>query len=254
MELGRLQDFVDVSRQLTAQAQLHDLLAGICGDMGFDYFALIHRVDLPQGSSCLEDVNQAELVALSNYPEKWVETYITQNLIAHDPVVLAAAVAHRGFHWSEVESLIELEPIHYDVWQMGRDAGITDGYTVPARMVGRGSGSCNFAVGPDRELPRDKFIIAEMIGIHAFHAARSLVEKDGPGDDRVRLTPRQRECIELVGRGKTDWEISRILGISPATVKEHIDDARRKYGVSKRVQVVLRAAFEGQIELASVLA
>jgi LuxR family quorum-sensing system transcriptional regulator CciR len=149
--------------------------------------------------------------------------------------------------------MIELTDEQQRLFEVGREAGIVDGFTVPARARGLTSGSCNFAVGADRPVSRANLLLAELVGIHALDSSRRIVESNHSQLERRTLTPRQRDCIELVGRGKTDWEIAQILGISPATVKDHIDDARRKYGVSKRVQIVLRAAFEGQIQLSNVV-
>lgn len=67
------------------------------------------------------------------------------------------------------------------------------------------------------------------------------------------LTSRQIECVALAGRGKTDWEIGKILGISEETVKRHITDARNHYDVPKRIQVVLHAIAEGIISLTDLI-
>jgi len=58
----------------------------------------------------------------------------------------------------------------------------------------------------------------------------------------------------LVARGKTDWEIGTILGISQETVKRHIADARARYDVTKRTQIVLRALYDGLVPLSEMLA
>jgi DNA-binding CsgD family transcriptional regulator len=68
-----------------------------------------------------------------------------------------------------------------------------------------------------------------------------------------RLTDRQRDCLLWVGRGKTDWEISRILNISQETVDRHLKNARERYGVSKRTSVVIRALFDGTLSFSDVL-
>ena len=38
-----------------------------------------------------------------------------------------------------------------------------------------------------------------------------------------------------IARGKTDWEIARILGVSHVTVIEHVRHARERYGAPTRV-------------------
>jgi LuxR family transcriptional regulator, quorum-sensing system regulator CciR len=50
-----------------------------------------------------------------------------------------------------------------------------------------------------------------------------------------------------VARGKTDWEISRILGISEETVTQHINLARKRYCVDRRTALAVRAMQDGQI-------
>ena len=68
----------------------------------------------------------------------------------------------------------------------------------------------------------------------------------------IHLTPRQIECILWIARGKTDWEISRILDMSEKTVKWHIEKARDKLSVSKRMQLVFQAMHDGYFNVADV--
>lgn len=238
---------------LSNQDELQVLLHEISAELGFSYFWLVQRVEVSNDQGCGDNGTAAKVIALSDYPEEWVQAYVTRNLAAKDPVLRASHESGVGFCWSEIPDLVTLTPEQEELFELGRTVGIGGGFTVPARASGLTSGTCNFATGIDRPVSRCALLLAELVGIHALDASRMIVERTHSQIERRSLTPRQRDCIELVGRGKTDWEIAQILGISPATVKEHVDDARRKYGVTKRVQLVLRAAFEGQIQLSSVV-
>lgn len=55
---------------------------------------------------------------------------------------------------------------------------------------------------------------------------------------RVRLSERQRQCLELVGEGHTSKEIGRRLGLSPSTVDNHIRSALERLNVTNRVTAV----------------
>lgn len=55
------------------------------------------------------------------------------------------------------------------------------------------------------------------------------------------LTARQAEVLRLLGTGGTNKEIARELGISPATVKNHLDAMFSKMGATNRVQAVMMA-------------
>lgn len=61
------------------------------------------------------------------------------------------------------------------------------------------------------------------------------------------LTPREREVLALVGRGKSNEEIAEELFISAATAKTHINRAMIKLGVHDRAQLVVTAFETGLI-------
>jgi len=55
-----------------------------------------------------------------------------------------------------------------------------------------------------------------------------------------RLTERQKTCLRLVAKGRTSKEISRELGISPATVDNHVRDALALLQVETRGEAARR--------------
>jgi transcriptional regulator EpsA len=62
------------------------------------------------------------------------------------------------------------------------------------------------------------------------------------------LTKRELEILQWLHMGKTNWEISSILEISPLTVKNHVQNILRKFDVQNRSQAVVRAAKLGLID------
>ena len=254
-ELEAVQSFIDLSRKLRTPAELDLLLQSITRDMGFDHYALIHHVDLSPIRADFGHMVKGELLALTDYPDAWVEQYISDEIVSRDPVLLASQRTSVGFAWSEMATLITLQRPHLDQLERGRKAGIGDGFTVPANVPGEANGSCNFVVETGRDLPDQRLAMAQLIGSYAFEAGRSIVTKARLDQDEqpIELTSRQLECIALAGRGKSDWEIGKILGLAEGTVKTYINSARDRYGVAKRVQVVVRAVYDGQLPLAELL-
>lgn len=61
------------------------------------------------------------------------------------------------------------------------------------------------------------------------------------------LTTREIECLSWVAHGKTDYEISIILGCSHAGIRYHVARACAKLGAVNRAQSVFRAAQLGYI-------
>lgn len=56
-----------------------------------------------------------------------------------------------------------------------------------------------------------------------------------------RLTPREREVLDALADGGTNKEIAIALGISPGTVKAHVERLIGKLGVRDRTQAAIRA-------------
>jgi DNA-binding NarL/FixJ family response regulator len=57
----------------------------------------------------------------------------------------------------------------------------------------------------------------------------------------VRLSPREREVLALVGQGMANKQIARTLGITERTVKVHLNSVFRHLGVADRTSAALWA-------------
>jgi len=71
--------------------------------------------------------------------------------------------------------------------------------------------------------------------------ARSLADRT-PNSD---LSPREREVLSLMVRGRSNKEIATELGITEATVKCHVSVILLRLGVSDRTQAVIAALQRG---------
>lgn len=70
---------------------------------------------------------------------------------------------------------------------------------------------------------------------HQTRARRTFVRV---GKERIPLTIRESEVVELLRRGSSTAEIATELGIASVTVRRHIGSVERRLGVSNRAGVM----------------
>lgn len=68
----------------------------------------------------------------------------------------------------------------------------------------------------------------------------SLATRGLPAQD-FGLTPRQLDVLQMLATGESNKAIAQNMGISPATVKNHLDAIFEKMGVTNRLQAVMLA-------------
>ena len=245
-----VENFVQAITRVTDFDGLRRLLGEIVKSLGFDYFALVHHVDL----SRIAD----DFVSLADYPQTWIEAYLGCRYYCDDPVLVTAQKSATPFLWTDVPRLIAQTVRQEEIWRGACRAGLGDGVTVPIHIPGEFTGSCSFCMRAGRPLPVHSLPIAQYLGCFAFQAARRLVQMNMASRTQVKparqpLSPRQLDCVILAGRGKSDRVVGQLLGISGETVHQHIEEAKRRFNVATRQQLIVSALFDSQITYADLM-
>lgn len=227
-----------------SDSDLTGALAEVSERLGFDHFAL--SLELRSGS------RQTPGLLLHDYPDEWAKVYVAFDLAGQDPVRRACDKSFIGFAWDTLDRLTPLTRGDRQMLEVGKECGIGDGYTVPRHLPGLARGSCTFAVCPDKDLPRCRLALAEIVGSLALSCALAL----GPARQNETvpvLSDRQRECLLWVARGKTAAETAIILGIGTETVIQHLKMARERYQVHCKQSLVVAALFDGLIGFGDII-
>jgi DNA-binding CsgD family transcriptional regulator len=91
--------------------------------------------------------------------------------------------------------------------------------------------------------------ILELLTPHLVQLYRRAAARRAAPNVSSGLTPRELEVMSLVGAGKTNQEIARILWLSPRTVSKHLENVFEKLGVTNRTAASARLF--GPAELAA---
>jgi len=93
--------------------------------------------------------------------------------------------------------------------------------------------------------PREAYMLELLMpfmhmALYRMLSGEATVKEERPPGKSL-LSRREIEVLQWVKQGKTNDEISQILGISPPTVKNHVQKILRKLKVSNRAQAVGRS-------------
>jgi LuxR family quorum-sensing system transcriptional regulator CciR len=144
--------------------------------------------------------------------------------------------------------LIRITPHHRRFFELAVKHGLRDGVTVPCNIPGEWRGSCSFASRQELRRLDDILPLIQLAGAFAFQAARRISGfPPDPSASRTQVSRRQRECILLAARGKSDTDIGTILSLSPVTVRHYLDAARQRFDLATRQQLVIAALASGEI-------
>lgn len=239
------QDYLASLQSISTLDDLRDGLVETCARLDCRYFALTQHVDFLRAPDAG--------LRLHNYPEAWEHWFDSEGLGVSDPIHRASHLTAYGFRWAAVSSLLQLSKRDHHVLAEAQAHGIGDGFTVPGNVPGETLGSCSFAARTGETLENELLPFAQLAGQLLFETGRRVATKR-PLPDPPALTDRQVECIMWVGRGKTDWEIAQILGVSQTTVIEHLRNARERYDAPTRATLTVRALFDGALCFSDLIA
>jgi len=230
-DLDRLQGITD-------EDELRAVTSQIISRLGFDGFAYVRfcKGQRPDG--------------LSDYREDWRQHYLEEGFLYSDPVVRHAKYVMRPFVWEESVGYRRITKAERRVLNEGRDFGITEGACVPVHAPGPDFSSfsvfANTTVGGFHELWYEKRYQLQLVAFYVDQAFSSNIRQQRK-EFLDQLTPRETECLLWTSRGKTAWEISRILHVSEHTVEFHLRNCMRKLKTASKHHAVVKAIVCGLI-------
>lgn len=189
---------------------------------------------------------QRDHVLLCDWPREWLERYVAMNYVDHDPLVKWMKRYSTPVRWSEAAQKLGKAPEARRVFGDAGSYDLNDGlgftlYSLEGHVVMVSFGGAAVDIEPKA------FDAMSLIAHSAVIRAMQLAGLKEAASERVALTERERECMRWAALGKSEWEISQILGISEHTSEKHLLNAKAKLGAVNRVQAVAEAIRLGYI-------
>jgi DNA-binding CsgD family transcriptional regulator len=180
-------------------------------------------------------------------PPSWAKVADACNLGGNSLLLAHARHSTAAFCWSDAMAGRTLTRAQREVFDAAYCWGWVNGFVVPVH----GPNGYLACVGmdspePDLDFSPQQRLRLRLAALLAHERCCELASDERARANDDALTERERECLEWVAAGKTDWEIGRILSISANTVKFHVSGARDKLGARSRAQAVARFMLNGR--------
>lgn len=229
------QNFID---RLSSAEDLQDFseaMAVTAGDLDLACFAYL----------ALPKAGEKKPRLISTYPLPWTDHYLRNRYQTVDPVIRQALRTPEPFRWGVDFRTQSTTAAQQTLFDEAAQFGIRMGFTVPIHDGHGPVAALTFAADErrpafDQRIGSSERVLQLMAMYFHAHVRRKLACGRGVGE--VRLSPRELECLRWASRGKSAWEIGRILGISRHTVADYLNNAKQKLGVRTIVQAAARLA------------
>lgn len=200
---------------------------GFIAPFGMSHYAL--------GEIDLQDRRRSAMV-IASWPPEWLRYYTDSKLIERDPLFAALQKADGPMSWSDIRD----NPVSRGDRQLfiaAAEFGWNEGFVVALRRGGTRRGLISLC-GPRERLPREDYGALTAGSVLFYERVRGQLAGAPSVYMAAGLTQREVECLTGAAAGLSDAGIAQRLGISAATVHEHIERAKRRFGVRSRTAAV----------------
>lgn len=229
------QTFVDQLNESTDLCSLKQSMTEISTAFDLSCFAYLALPQKSKGAPTL----------ISTYPSDWTAYYLRQRYERFDPVIIQAVRGTQPFRWGVGGAPRSNSVIEHELFEEAARFGIRSGFTIPIHDSKGTVAAVSFATDEPRlsfeHSTRRHVEVLQLMAMY-FHAHVRRTFNSDRSIGGISLSPREFECLEWSSRGKSAWEIGKILGVSRRTAAFHLDNARAKLGVRTIRQAVVRLA------------
>ncbi len=191
---------------------------------------LSSKFNFPSTPTAIHEIN-------ISYPAGWIDIYRTQNYVQVDPIT---NTCRRGLlYWKDIYKEF---PSDNDFYYQAKLFGLTSGFS-HILVDKKGFGLMSIADANLCNSERNRFIINNLAP--HFHQLVAKLVHEKSCKKIPSLTPREREVLLWALEGKTNWEISIILGISQESIKGHVANILHKLEANNRTHAVAIALQHG---------
>jgi len=230
-----MRDWARLGAGKTSLADVQGLLGQGLSRAGFDEYIFVPR----EGQRILH---------LSSSGADLINHYDRAQFIRVDPIWRSARRRRHPIAWDARDYLRQADNgLEHDLWDCVLTLGYRMGVSVPLHGPNGRFGLLTCLSRSLTVAPHRRHVIEVMVS--AMLADTFYEQWIGEPDlGAPKLSEREAQCLRWTDRGKTAWEVGRILEISTRTVNFHLQKSMRKLNAESKHQACYTARNTGLLD------
>jgi DNA-binding CsgD family transcriptional regulator len=181
------------------------------------------------------------------WPERFRSFYFSSGLLDRDPAVEGLSWYNSPFTWGELRADRRISPLGTEALDVIKANGWSDGVVVPIPRGGTRYGIVSVVAEAPAVIDTNAKSLIALLSVCFHERVRAMAPFEGFPVPPAGLSERERQCLNLVARGRSDREVGDELGIAASTAHEYTENAKRKLLASSRAEAVAVAISLGII-------
>jgi DNA-binding CsgD family transcriptional regulator len=213
-----LQEIVGRFEAIKLEQEIAPLLSEIAGELRAANMTYAAEISAPAP-------HDSPIRFITTYSKEWESRYLQKGYLHVDPVPLGID-SPLPFDWQTAAGADAARWLFREAESFGVDR---QGVVVPIRgKAGRRALVTLTSFHSDREWQTARWRYQTLMAALAPYLHELSLALHRPQPDHICLSDRQRQCLELFGRGEAPKQIAARLGISGSMTRQHLSLARRK--------------------------
>lgn len=241
-------DIVEKIKKSFSENEILIILQNMASQFDFEHFTYSRM--FPKA------ISRVDLIAIGNYPKKWMDEYLTNNYIYIDPVMKHCTSSTLPFYWKNIFTNKDKDVIDFS--KACSNFGLNEGFSIGINgncgdfsllNFGRSNAIANQSIEFSPVVIIAHIILPylheKLLQIYPVSTIYPTKSQQYPNNPLQELTVREKECLLWTAEGKTSHEISLILKVSESTINFHLKNITTKLDCVNKTHAVAKSVLLG---------
>jgi len=230
----KINGYINLLKECKSTYTLKKIFTALCKTYNYHY--IIYNIQITH------PFENTEYFAIGNYPEEWIEVYMTSNYATIDPIIKYCKDHTKSIFWHDTYNKKSTSEI-IDFFEHSKEFGLYDGISKGIKIQKNEIGILSMA-------KREMLTLAEKSSIDTLqmidilqpyiHETIIRISKKSFSMNTPSLTSREKEVLFHLAKGGTSIEVSKALNISETTVVFHTKNIIEKVDARNRTHAVAK--------------